>query len=896
MATTGAQPAAVDERALTRQAGATARRLRQCVEEVTVEEFRIGDFRVERDAGFGRQLLFLLSNEEWLRRTSEQLELKRVRVVDTEVVVDVDLSFVTPAALEGRRPVWLPILAVPPAADGATADPVTSLEVTDASGARVFKLPQSEVHRRFAAAVAELVLARLPGSRPEADGRAPRDELVLLAAGVRRLLAAGLAGSAPLDDRDDDTGEPDPGLLDPAAGRPPRIDTGRARAEERLEQARSGLVAALDADAARAAPLVASRLLEMLDALVGVVFVVVPADPGAGPTSFAVRLPGRRLHQVRLRRRLAPRARLQVALLTASAHADRIVRLTLPDGIVAVGSALPDDDQPPARIEVQAPRPVVELAALVGQVLHPRTAPGSWVQRRLASLAVDKVEAVLELMSHYLVPADGDDEDATRAFRVRLRDLRQCLLDVVGQPAGRPGDQGVDADGGGPTRRLETAWSGGSWLPDRLRRRLAVNTATPGLVHLRATMVEGSAQRARTVGAGLDLEIAVADSTVLDTARDTNLINLGLLVLVTGVLLVRSADVDRQTLATVLTLFPAVQAARIGRPDRSTVRGLLSQPTYLLSLATAMPPLLLAAALATLHEVRGLAVACTLLQLALQVLLRRRPSDPDQAPSTARARRAATVLTTQAPPDLARLDVVRGTWCRTLVADALLLGRQASAWVAVAPDEAAAFPRALATVPAPARLHGLVHTSCAGHAVTFTVASASPVAADHVADPQTRPAVVPVRLDPGRQAAVDPPAWVIEILVATRPGVLARTPLARHPLAVLSRAAAAEGFPGALRAAAHARPGARAWRPGVAAAACRRAVRGARGRPRARAPGRPAALPRGGGGAAARRRRHAPPAARLRGPRAGDVRGHPDGARRRVGGRRRMRPWRAPGR
>ena len=176
----------------------------------------------------------------------------------------------------------------------------------------------------------------------------------------------------------------------------------------------------------------------MLDALVGVVFVVVPADPGAGPTSFAVRLPGRRLHQVRLRRRLAPRARLQVALLTASAHADRIVRLTLPDGIVAVGSALPDDDQPPARIEVQAPRPVVELAALVGQVLHPRTAPGSWVQRRLASLAVDKVEAVLELMSHYLVPADGDDEDATRAFRVRLRDLRQRLLDVVGQPAGRP--------------------------------------------------------------------------------------------------------------------------------------------------------------------------------------------------------------------------------------------------------------------------------------------------------------------------------------------------------------------------------------------------------------------------------------------------------------------------
>ncbi len=286
-------------------AGATGRQLRRCVEEVTVEEFRIGDFRVERDAAFGRQLLFLLTNEEWLRRTSEQLELKRVRVVDTEVVVDVDLAFVTPAALDGRRPLWLPILAVPPAAHGAVADPVTSLEVTDASGARVFKLPQSEVHRRFAAAVAELVLARLPGGRAEADGRAPRDELVLLAAGVRRLLAAGLAGSAPLDD-DGGPDDADPGLLDPgvateAGERPPRIDTGRARAEERLEQARSALVTALDADAARTAPLVASRLLEMLDALVGVVFVVVPADPAAGPTSFAVRLPGRRLRQDRRR-------------------------------------------------------------------------------------------------------------------------------------------------------------------------------------------------------------------------------------------------------------------------------------------------------------------------------------------------------------------------------------------------------------------------------------------------------------------------------------------------------------------------------------------------------------------------------------------------------------------
>ena len=94
---------------------------------------------------------------------------------------------------------------------------------------------------------------------------------------------------------------------------------------------------------------------------------------------------------------------------------------------------------------------------------------------------------------------------------------------------------------------------------------------------------------------------------------------------------------------------------------------------------------------------------------------------------------------------------MRGTWCRTLVADALLLGRQASAWVTVAPDEPAAFPRALAAVPAPARLHGLVHTTCAGHAVTFTVASASPVAGERGRCRRWRRTgpLVPVHLDPG---------------------------------------------------------------------------------------------------------------------------------------------------
>ncbi len=528
----------------------TAGLLRACVEEVTVEEFRIGDFRVDRDAALGRQLLYLLTNEEWLRRTSEQLEIQRVRVVDTEVLVDVDLSLVTPAALDARRPVWLPVLAVPPPVEGVVSDPVTSLEVTDAAGARVFKLPQSEVQRRFAAAYAEIVLARLPTARPDPDARAPRDELVLLAAAVRRLLAAGLAGNAPLDA----TFATSP---DGPDGLPPRIDTGRARAEERLAEARSSLLAAFEIDAARADRWsrhacwrCSTRSSEPCSSSSpSTRRPVPPRSPSACPAADSARTAGAGDS------RRGPG--LRIALLAASGHSDRIVRLTLPDGIAAVGSTLPDDDEPPARIEVIAPRPVVELHALVEQVLDPGTVPGSWVQRRLASLAVDKVEAVLELLSHYLVPAEGDDERATRAFADRLRDLRTHLLDVVTPP-----ERNVAA----PTQTLRQAWDAGSGLPERLRRRLAVNTATPGVVHLRATMVEGSAQRARTVDARLDLEIAVADSTVLDTARDINLINAGLLVLVTGVL---ARQRHRQRRPADPRHRPHPVPRRPGRPDRA---------------------------------------------------------------------------------------------------------------------------------------------------------------------------------------------------------------------------------------------------------------------------------------------------------------------------------------
>ena len=42
-------------------------------DDVTVEEFRLVEARVESDARLGRRLLYLLSNTEWVRRTTEHV-------------------------------------------------------------------------------------------------------------------------------------------------------------------------------------------------------------------------------------------------------------------------------------------------------------------------------------------------------------------------------------------------------------------------------------------------------------------------------------------------------------------------------------------------------------------------------------------------------------------------------------------------------------------------------------------------------------------------------------------------------------------------------------------------------------------------------------------------------
>lgn len=793
----------------------TVAALQRAVGVLTVEEFRIEDFRFERDSRLGREALFLMTNNEWGRRTTELIDVGRSRQVDTEIVVDVDPASLNHEALRPGEPlVWLPILALPverpnPSRRGgrragehgagpdAAPDPVTSLEVTGPDGDRVTRVPQAEVQHWLAAALAEVLLhriPRLPGGGPHADRR---DQVVALAAAIRRLLPREASPRIPAPDGN---ARRSGGA---ATGDEPQV----RRVEGRLREAGNTLLATFEHDRDQYRPVLESRLMEIVEALLGTVLVVVAVDRTQPPTSFTVRLPSRRL--VRRDRfpampvRLRPQARVRVNLLTATASADRLVRLALPVGVTwrsgaSADTGGPDIDRPDvARVEVLPPPPLDQLRALARQLTRTPDAPLDWVDRRLADLAVDKMAAARECLQHYQVPGlpGVDAEHATELLAGRLDRLGLALADVARRDT-VPDDVSVAR-----RQELVDCWQAGAWMPQRLHRRLIVNATSPDVVHLRAAAIEDFTQRAEPTAAAVDVDVRLQDSRVLDTARDTSGLNLLLLAFVFVLLFLHRnrpiADLHLDALAAVLTLFPAVQAGRVERPDSSTLPGLLSRPGYWLSLVSAVPAILLAAVLAVLSPgesaVRPAAVAAAV-QAGLYLLILR----PGGLRRGRRARAPSLTLSTDHAPDHERFDVLRSTWCRTLAAEALNLGRPAHAIVVLGSERPGALVELLEAsqgssngVGAPANLLAVFRGGVAGMAMTLLVFRDEPAARWQTRD---RALVRHVLLDPGRLSPAEPPEWIIEVLVGMPSAAADTVELARHPLVHLVNAAGANNF------------------------------------------------------------------------------------------------------
>jgi hypothetical protein len=166
-----------EDAAETRATLIRAQRLWGFVKRVTAEEFRWQESHYDRDSRLGRELLFLIANNEWVRATSEIVDIVRSDAADTTIKIDIDLDQLTHEAFRRRfGRFWLPILVLSPQASASKQqaskklhagkkplesqrpepDPFTT--VTDARGNLLAMLPSADVRHRISAAMAEIIV------------------------------------------------------------------------------------------------------------------------------------------------------------------------------------------------------------------------------------------------------------------------------------------------------------------------------------------------------------------------------------------------------------------------------------------------------------------------------------------------------------------------------------------------------------------------------------------------------------------------------------------------------------------------------------------------------------------------------------------------------------------
>ena len=122
-----------------------ARRLDYMIGQITLDEFAWEDANYDCDSASGRELLFLIANDGWIRSTSEIIDITRSDAIETAIQIDVDLSRITHEAFrDWSGQVWLPIAVLPPLRQQLPApEPFSTLTVTDASGNQLTTLPHA---------------------------------------------------------------------------------------------------------------------------------------------------------------------------------------------------------------------------------------------------------------------------------------------------------------------------------------------------------------------------------------------------------------------------------------------------------------------------------------------------------------------------------------------------------------------------------------------------------------------------------------------------------------------------------------------------------------------------------------------------------------------------------
>jgi hypothetical protein len=754
------------------------------------------------------------------------------------------------------------------------ADPFTTLTVTDATGDILALVPDVDVRHWVSAALAEIIVnmavarwvARQGRPRPEAT----RNQRLLLSAAIYRLLRSGPAdveepaagaqranpvagaqranpvagqvtgpgavpvgsrpaahgarapgghrGSGPLSDAKTDLGA----LLDDYihdylvhershAGGEARSPSADGAAEADGSEPGTAGSAATDGPLGN---VLAGRAVQVLDAFAQAVVVVVTVDRDRTPTVLTVRVPTRRLERNARLNLGRPRARLQIDLLMPSADADRQVQINLPDGVRFDESRAVGPHAEMA-IEVNSPQPLEHLSAVMGQLLDPFPDELTLLVRPcLADLAAIKAEAALETLRQYLVGAADEPaaglQEKTDSARRHLSQLRDGLDRLSASPA----EQAAMTD-------LRELWSHGEWLQGPLRRRTSPDTLSPRAAVARAGMIEEVSRRATPRSASIKVDVDVADAEFFSIARLAGVMSVLLMAVVLAFFAFaaarhheRGGTPSAEVLAGALTLFSAIQAGRIQPPDRSTLRGLLSATGTWLIVASILPTVVLAVALAFNVsgwgpvKAAGYAIAAQLLLQCVLQLLKWRGLLWAAGGSRRPPRRR---LSTTPTPDYSGYSVLQNEWWRSATADALKIGRAAHAYVIWEHAEPPSLSRLLAGArqasrPSPrssgraaagsadgdaplppgrpANILALLHSGTVAQALTFVVFREEP-AKEWMAGLEARP----VELDPDRLAPLENAADVIELFISV-PGDREPPALDRHPLARVLAAAA----------------------------------------------------------------------------------------------------------
>jgi uncharacterized membrane protein len=662
------------------------RTLREAVARVGIEEFASQDQQFDEDSQAGRDLLYLAANDEWCRATREIVTLAAADTLATSLQVHVDLAQITHEAFRHREErIWLPLAVLPPPVPGAPvpggrrAKPTIapSPQVRDRAGNVLPSLPQSQARRWIAAAMAEIILNVTPGALDE-RGRddahhLAREQRLLLSAAIYRVL------------REGSDHEPDHVT---AAG--PRVEVGYRRG--RVQSSRERLIRLLSdindrlerpASGHDRATLMVRRAARILHALSSpTTLAVVGVAPNLASAVFTVNLAGRSLHRERrgMVRGLAtrvlrgPRMGVDLDVLLPAVDADRAVVVNLPEGVsfAPLGAASPIG----ARIVVDRPRCLRQVDELTDQLAGGRLADP--VARAVADFTVARMDVARDAFRHYRTRHDTavGGASVTEVVPDWMDPLRTALRDT-------PNDPDPSRDAAALAAKAVAAHP-----PTRepaLYRVHESGAVSPSRAHVRVPAVENRNVRGTPVAATVHLELIADGSAPLHTARYAGFLSLILLgsVLVGSIALRGAGDDDHpipdpQVLASVLTLFAAIQAGRVVHPDRATLRGLLTSSSSWVILASILPTVLLGVALAFRHDAALLFWSACIVQLVLQAVMY---SGPLTGRTWPRERAARLRVGTATPLDYPRTDVLHSSWWRSTTAGALLLGSNAHAFV-----------------------------------------------------------------------------------------------------------------------------------------------------------------------------------------------------------------------